>query len=433
MGMTPEYLLGLIDSNGERRPEPPTIVRGDAELLKRAIASCPHKHTYTSGVLMDEKPLKELGGHPFLETLMDDFQKTMLPGMPDDAYVMIFVIHHRRDSKLELNYCIANLHLPSGRSLTPYYHKSDCKRFQLFVEQQNLTHGMSNPNAPGRRKTLITNPKDSKERKEGRQLIHRTVEKAVEAGHVYDRESLLRHLKLVYTINRAGRDSVTVRTSDDQLYRMKGAYYSRDYDAGKPLPAMGDDEAVSADRLRTVTQRLNELCAMRADYFRKKYYPEPKQEEKPDGKESVRAAARQRIRGAAGSIIDRAQTLLRALVRRKRIDAPRHRGTDGQPRRIGAENQGRDAAPLARGHHSGRSGDHPSRPEDRVLSPVADPRRAGLEQTIHELPPALNRLSLFARFFRIVSRRVHRLSGRGDTARETPEVLQDHGGEQPER
>lgn len=433
MGMTPEYLLGMIDADGRERPSAPVIVRGDAELLRQVIKTCPHKHKYTSGLLMDEMSWQQLGGRNFVEKLMDDFEEVMFPGLPKESYAMIWVVHPRQDKKLELNYCVANFHLPSGKALTPYYDRTDRKRFAFLMEQQNLLYGLSNPNDPDRQKSLQLKPALPKEKQLAVQMIHRAVEHAIEKERVHDRESLLEFLGGTYEINRQGKDYISIRDSSGRLLRLKGAYYDNGFKAEKVTPRISEDPQKTKDRLVFVTSELERLCALRQKYLAERYQPKLKtkdQENTDHEKPNTRRSLRRRILGTFAGIGRRAERLLREITPRTRASdhesQPTAGGTSGASARYPIKN-----SPSLAGDYLNRQPRHrASNSEDGVHAHHIHEQRAE-QYDEYDIPATHNGFPLFTRFLRHFSRRVLRLSGdRGNPTASAPS--ENHEQRRPE-
>lgn len=437
MGMTPDYLLGMIDADGRNRPSAPVIVRGDADLLERTIEACPHKRKYTSGLLMDEQSLEQLGGKDFLEKLMDDFEEVMFPEMQKDSYVMIFVIHPRKDKKLELNYCVANMQLPSGKSLKAYYDRVDRKRFTLFMEQLNLRHGLSNPNDPLRQRSLYLNPKLPKEKERAIQLIHRVVEHAIEKKRIHDRKSLLEFLADTYEINRQGDNYISIRDSSGRLLRLKGRYYQKDFKAVEEVPRQSVDSQKTKDRLEFLNRELERLCALRSKYLEERYQTktETTNQEKIDYEyTNTRRGLRRRILGALAGIARRTQSLIQEIAGRDRTRGRESQRDAGQCR--GALERGRveGSTTLERDYSDRRLRDRTSDSQERLHAHRIygeGSRRRGDE----EISAANDALPMFARFLRFLPRSLLRLSReRRDSSKVNPEIQKSGGSEEgPER
>jgi len=62
--------------------------------------------------------------------LMDEFEQMLLP-MMQGRYNILWV-EHTDKGRLELNFIIPKVDLPTGKALNPYYHKADVTRKELF-------------------------------------------------------------------------------------------------------------------------------------------------------------------------------------------------------------------------------------------------------------------------------------------------------------
>lgn len=415
--MTVDYLMGMVDSAGNRRPKPPTVLRGDPDQVRQSIESCPHKRKFISGVLMEDKPLQSMGGREFMEKLMDEFERTLFPGLPKDSYVIVWIIHHREDGKTELNYCVVRMHLPSGKYLNPYLHKYDCSRFEKFIEKTNLEYNLSNPLDPERRRELTSVENLPADKEAGRKLIHRSVERAIQQGHVRDRASLIKHLERFFTVNRQGRDYVSVRTKSGSLFRLKGKNYKKDWVAGSEHAYRINDEDGRKERLKVISAEWEQLCQKRASYLSKKFGPKYTTID-----EQHRHSLRERVLLAADGIARRYRRFLQS-----------HGGQDPQ---VGEVSTGGEGLEYASGHEdteidfssSGRRFRGRAFPSSNRIHPSSsdtqgtDPRL----QSEGLSAPHIN-LSLFARFRRYFSWRVRRLSGGRPTASKNDSAVQQNG------
>ena len=111
----------LRDENGDviikRRDPPPDIMRGDPNITRDLINSCPFKWAYVSGVVafaLEDKPTEAQQ-----QDVMDVVEGLAFAGLQPEQYNILWV-RHTHEGKVELHFCLPRLELISGKSINPF-------------------------------------------------------------------------------------------------------------------------------------------------------------------------------------------------------------------------------------------------------------------------------------------------------------------------
>lgn len=125
------------------------ILKGNANLTKKIVKSIKFKQKLHVGVLSFEESNID---DDYKIIMMNSFENVLLPAM-DGRYNILWV-EHTDKGRLELNYLIPKIDLPTQRSLTPYFDKLDRYRLELWRDYQNIIYKLSDPNDPSKKQTL---------------------------------------------------------------------------------------------------------------------------------------------------------------------------------------------------------------------------------------------------------------------------------------
>ena len=151
-----DYLLGDRDCNGNHRPS--MIVDGCyATFMSEFDKAKKYSHPYLTFCLRDPKPLRELGGQQFLDSIIDDFKKHVLPGFDADQIQCLAIIHDNSKHDFELN--LLMLQQVNNRKVGMYYDRIARPYFKTFGEfihrkypqltspnQRDLIRDLADPN-----------------------------------------------------------------------------------------------------------------------------------------------------------------------------------------------------------------------------------------------------------------------------------------------
>lgn len=125
------------------------VLRGNPELTKKIINSIGFKQKLAAGVLaFEEKDIE----NDAKTAIMKSFENILLPGM-QGRYNILWVEHIDKN-RLEFNYVIPKIDLISQKSLTPYFDKLDRHRIEIWRDNQNILHDLSDPNDPLKKQTI---------------------------------------------------------------------------------------------------------------------------------------------------------------------------------------------------------------------------------------------------------------------------------------
>lgn len=218
-----EYLLGR-DYNRDAAK----LLRGDPQQTIDLINATQFAKRYTSGVLSFEE--SDIPDH-LKQTLMNDFERMLLPGLDPNQYDILWV-EHRDKGRLELNYVIPNVELTTGKRLQPYYHAADFRRVAAWQDVANAEHGFSDPNDPAKRRSLILPADAFADRKNALQAITEGLTRQIELGAVRNRENVIQALSEAgFNVVRETKQSISIADpSGGKNLRLKGAIYERHFE-----------------------------------------------------------------------------------------------------------------------------------------------------------------------------------------------------------
>jgi hypothetical protein len=226
-----DYLLG---ENRDR--EDARLDRGNPNEVIDIIDGLKFAQKYTSGVLsFAEKDLPE----PVKREIMDNFEKTLFPGMDQDQYSVLWV-QHLDKGRLELNFVVPNVELLSGKRLAPYYDRADRVRVNAFKTICNAQYELADPDDPLRRRTLTT-PNDLPPKiAEAQELITDGLLNLASSGQIKNREDIINTLESQgFKIARTTKNSISIKNQSGEPnarnIRLKGALYAQDFSYGPSL------------------------------------------------------------------------------------------------------------------------------------------------------------------------------------------------------
>lgn len=273
------YLLG---KNRDR--EQAFVLRGNPEQTVQLIDSIGFARRYTSGVLSFEEsdiPDSEK------QQIMDSLEHNLLAGLDHDQYEILWV-EHRDKGRLELNFVIPNIELTTGKRLQPYYDPVDRKRCSAWQEITNDKHGLSDPNAPEKKRTFNFSSDLPAGKKQAIEHVSNGLMSLVDAGEISDRKDIVSTLESAgFNVTRQTKKSISITLPGEaRPTRLKGAIYEQDFRAGAGIrEAIEKDIArYSEDRGQRVQQagRLyTKAHKQKSEYNRKRYQPEREQLSEP--------------------------------------------------------------------------------------------------------------------------------------------------------
>ena len=266
-----DYLLNEREMQRTAR-----TLQGDPSITRKIIQSITRKQKVCVGCLSFEE-----GNIPEADKyiLMDEFEQMLLPTM-QGRYNILWV-EHTDKGRLELNFVIPKVDLPTGKALNPYYHKADVTRKELFEDKCNLIKGYSSAKDPSKSRTLNTSMKQhylSKDYDELDALLHQLVAD----GIIKNRDQLIETLKEQVEVTRISYESISVKLPEHKkAKRFKGGIYAQEFTSIGSLSAIsqGAREAIehynnrdTQKELRAVEQELDEHIRYKAEQLRKEYH-----------------------------------------------------------------------------------------------------------------------------------------------------------------
>lgn len=202
------------------------MLQGNPDLTRSIIKATTRKQKVTVGCLSFEEPNID---EDQKRKIMEDFEKTLLPGLSKDEYNILWV-EHTDKGRLELNFVIPKTEMTTGKSLQPYYYKQDQKRLSLWQNVTNIEHGLSNPKDPVKERTVEVPEKaiglasDYKE-------LDKTLHQLVEVGEIQSRDQMIELLQesgIQITRQNAGGISIKMPESK-KARRFKGGIYNEQF------------------------------------------------------------------------------------------------------------------------------------------------------------------------------------------------------------
>ncbi|MDO3552054.1 relaxase/mobilization nuclease domain-containing protein [Ralstonia pseudosolanacearum] len=228
------YLLSDTDHEGKKRSVLPEILFGDPKTFIEIANATSRLHKYTSGVVAfrDRESLTQ----EQINSVVEIFRSTFLPGMKADENFADFWVLHRDKGNLELHFLVANTELTTGQQLN--IHPPGQKNIQLynaFVAVMNDNFGFAQV-VPDPLKIALkpfeakseNGKKDKKAKSDFAKLLHSEIVN----GFISNRNQLIGHLKKSkIDIALIGDDFITVRLPGARRNtRLKGPLFSKDSD-----------------------------------------------------------------------------------------------------------------------------------------------------------------------------------------------------------
>ena len=222
---TIRYLLNERVNTGEAR-----ILRGDSDITLAYIkqAAKKQKWSWSSGVLTFSETLTEKQK----DEIIEEFERVFFPGLEKDQYNLL-VVEHSDKGRTELHYIAPRIELRSGLAFNPYYVKRDLKKKDLFQDFVNLKYGFTQwQNSENVRKVR---PKWAKNAKKAdiKKAIDDALFPLIEEGLIENRAELILQLQeWGFTLNRTGKESITIIDENEKKHKLKGAFYGQQFDNG---------------------------------------------------------------------------------------------------------------------------------------------------------------------------------------------------------
>jgi hypothetical protein len=245
------------------------VLRGNPNLTLSIIQSLQTKKRYKSGCLSFEESAENITEHT-KQAIMDLFEQTVFPSM-DESNRNICWVEHSDKGRLELNFVIPRVELSTYKAFNPYYHRNDKARFEAFRDYINKKYQFSDPNDPNKQQRL--NLGGIVKYTKAAQIKHLDLymTELIESGVIQNREGVIAELKaLGYEISRKGRDFLSIKLPQGKAIRLKGKYYSEDWETSIALPSEESSVKVLWDELQEQIKKASEYVIKKFSYCMQK-------------------------------------------------------------------------------------------------------------------------------------------------------------------
>lgn len=267
------YLLNERVSDGTAK-----VLSGNPELTKAIIKEMKNKHKVTMGSINFKEGETLTASQK--ETIMSDFEKTLLPGLDKEQYNILWV-QHTDKGRLELNFVIPKVELTTQKAMNPYFHAHDFARIDMFEDIQNIKYNLESKKDPANAQTLqgekrnINIVKDYKE-------LDRTLHQLVQSRDIQSREQMIELLnKNSIKVTRQNSEGISVKLPESKkAHKLKGGIYNEQFTSYAELETISEATDRRAEEfqqrdtraeLQRTTKRLEEYNEQKAGFNRVKF------------------------------------------------------------------------------------------------------------------------------------------------------------------
>jgi hypothetical protein len=230
------YCLGIGRAEDPRHP---VVLAGDPKQTQQIVNGLTFANPFTSLALTYDRQLSP----DEIRRDIAGFEKTLLPGLDSTAWARVWIQHteHQKDPltkeiipggrvRTALHCIIANVHLPDGKRLQPYFDRIDRKRMEAWQEITNHKHGHASPKDPGRRRAFYIGSRLPKTAAELKATLNETVVGAIAAGEITSRENLCEWFRAQgFEVARATSKSISLKhPALKKNIRLEGAIYAHE-------------------------------------------------------------------------------------------------------------------------------------------------------------------------------------------------------------
>lgn len=287
------YLLNERKAAGTAR-----IIKGDGNLTRAIIKGIDFTQKTCFGVLSFEEKHDFLTEEQKLK-IIKDFERALLGDYMLDRVNVLWIGHSDKNGRLELNFLIPKIDMPTGKSFNPYLAKFDQHRIDLIKRMINDEYSLSSPDDPAREQTISASKKNIGHYQNLEEL-DKKLHELVKEGYIKNRDHMIELLgQSGIEVTRSTKKSITVVLSNQKTKnRLKGGIYDANFTGAQGLGELSQSSSrrikefhnrdTQAERERN-RRKLEELIAKR-DHFNKKRFVaqsskdniEPEQEQKMD-------------------------------------------------------------------------------------------------------------------------------------------------------
>ena len=267
------YLLNERVNEGTAK-----VLKGNPEFTKAIIGEIKNKHKVTFGSinLKEGETLTRLQK----EKVMEEFEKTLLPGLDQDQYNILWV-EHTDKGRLELNFVVPKIELSTKKALNPYYHKADFTRIDMFEDIQNIKYNLQSKKDPANAQTLQGSKKEINLVKDYKELDN-ALHDLVKNRDIQNREQMIDLLnENNIKVTRQNKEGISVKLPDSKkAHKLKGSIYNEQFTSTQELEVLSEatdrrvKEFQSRDtsrELERTKQKLEQFNEQKASLNREKY------------------------------------------------------------------------------------------------------------------------------------------------------------------
>ena len=289
-----DYMTGIIacridgslpkpadqDYEVHRRNPPAKILRGDPMLTRTLISGLNYAQKYTSGCLSFAESPSDISQETMF-MVMDSFEKMVKTGLDNDRITVLWVQHSDK-GRLELNFVIPNVDLETGKRFAPYFDLADRPRFQAWERLVNSEFGFADPSDPVRKRAFQIPSDLPGDKLQQQREMGGLFSEMVGAGLIKNRNELMEVIKNGgYTINRKGKDYISIDDPKGHRFRLKGAIYSETFTSLENLAinSKGFESDSTDERQRRIAERreiFERETEKRRKYIAQRYRPKNK-------------------------------------------------------------------------------------------------------------------------------------------------------------
>jgi len=203
------------------------VLAGNPELAVELAENLVFENKYTVGCLtFEEANIPEKHKYEIIQKFEDSF----FAGLDADQYHISW-IEHTDKGRLELNFFIPNVELSTGKRLQPYFFYADKHLSEGLKQVVNLQYGLTSPDDPQKRQTVMLSKNLPKSSKDAVEAINGLVTDGFTNGDICNRKELIQFLENAgFEIARQAEKYISIKNDNGRNIRLKGAFYEQSFD-----------------------------------------------------------------------------------------------------------------------------------------------------------------------------------------------------------